>query len=61
MELELSETLGDARFAARKNDFREAGKLYKNAARMASRLGDTEKVKRFSEQADLYLRKAKKK
>ncbi|MHC1590605.1 MAG: hypothetical protein ACXQS8_00800, partial [Candidatus Helarchaeales archaeon] len=61
LEIQLSNLLGDARFEIRKNNFLKAGQLYKKAAKIASQLGDTEKVKRFSEQADYYLRKAKKK
>jgi len=61
LEIQLSDLLGDARFEVRKNNYTKAGQLYKKAARVASRLGYTEKVKRFSEQANSYLRKAKKK
>lgn len=61
LEVELSETLSEARFAVRKRNYQKAGTLYKKAARMASNLGETDKVQRFSDQAESFLRKAKKK
>ncbi|MHA1378174.1 MAG: hypothetical protein ACTSRG_07310 [Candidatus Helarchaeota archaeon] len=61
LEVRLSETLNSARHAVRKNNFGYAAELYQRAAKIASKLGKYDKVKRFSERAEEYYKKRKKK